>query len=94
MSIALVTEEAIAKGIRRIVALTGPEALKVCECNVRPLVLCRNDRERWHFWRAGASTQSARAILQLEPYNHENWKEVIDSLGQVFQRMDESSFAG
>ncbi|CAI8038056.1 Alanine--tRNA ligase, cytoplasmic [Geodia barretti] len=28
MSIALVTEEAIAKGIRRIVALTGPEALK------------------------------------------------------------------
>ena len=27
---ALVTEEAIAKGIRRIVALTGPEAAKVC----------------------------------------------------------------
>ena len=25
-------EEAIAKGIRRIVALTGPEALKVCLC--------------------------------------------------------------
>ena len=32
MSFALVTEEAIAKGIRRIVALTGPEALKVCLC--------------------------------------------------------------
>ena len=30
MSFALVTEEAIAKGIRRIVALTGPEAMKVC----------------------------------------------------------------
>ena len=30
MSFALVTEEAIAKGVRRIVALTGPEAVKVC----------------------------------------------------------------
>ena len=29
ISFALVTEEAIAKGIRRIVALTGPEAIKV-----------------------------------------------------------------
>ena len=27
---ALVTEEAISKGIRRIVALTGPEGAKVC----------------------------------------------------------------
>ena len=29
-SFAIVTEEAISKGIRRIVALTGPEAAKVC----------------------------------------------------------------
>ena len=32
VSFALVTEEAISKGIRRIVGLTGPEALKVSVC--------------------------------------------------------------
>ena len=29
-SVVIVTEEAIAKGIRRIVAVTGPEASRVC----------------------------------------------------------------